>query len=118
MAVARPGSSQNIATIITVQNIRRPDIGPPGFAAKHRRYKSPQSRIRISMSHSESYVEPMPVCTLTKSPEAILSIGGFGSFFASAAAPIATGWSEPVAGWDSHTLRISAFSRRTEVMEY
>jgi len=57
-------------------------------------------------------------CTLTKSREAILSIEGSGSFIASAAAPIATGWSEPVPGWDFHPLWISAFSRRTEVMEY
>ena len=52
-------------------------------------------------------------CTLAKSPEAILSIEGFGSFIASAAALIATGWSEPVARWDFHPLWISVFSRRT-----
>jgi len=52
-------------------------------------------------------------CTLAESPEAILSIEGSGSIIASAAAPIATGWSEPVPGWDFHPLWISAFSRRT-----
>src|SRR5712664_2332602 len=40
--------------------------------------------------------------------------GGFSSFVASPAAPIATGWSEPVPGRDFHPLWISAFSRRTE----
>ena len=41
--------------------------------------------------------------------------GGFSSFVASTAAPIATGWSEPVPGRDFHPLWISAFSRRTEI---
>jgi hypothetical protein len=42
-----------------------------------------------------------------------LSIRGFISFVTPAAAPIATGWSEPVPGRDFHPLWISAFSRRT-----
>jgi len=45
---------------------------------------------------------------------AALYIGGFSSFVTSTAAPIATGWSEPVPGRDIHPLWISAFSRRTE----
>src|SRR5579864_5290455 len=40
---------------------------------------------------------------------------GFSSFVTSAAALIATGWSEPVPGRDFHPLWISAFSRRTEI---
>ena len=42
-----------------------------------------------------------------------LSIRGFISFATPAAAPIATGWSEPVPGRDFHPLWISTFSRRT-----
>jgi hypothetical protein len=38
---------------------------------------------------------------------------GFDGFVTSTAAPIATGWSDPVAGRDSHPLKIRAFSRRT-----
>ena len=38
---------------------------------------------------------------------------GFSSFVASAAAPIATGWNEPVPGRDFLPLWTSAFSRRT-----
>ena len=56
-------------------------------------------------------------CTLAKSPEAILSIRGSDNHIASAAVPIAAGRSEPVPGWDSHPLWISAFSRRTQVSQ-
>src|SRR5260370_19938787 len=42
-----------------------------------------------------------------------LYTGGFSRFVASAAAPIATGWSD-LAGRDSHPLRNRAFARRTK----
>jgi hypothetical protein len=45
---------------------------------------------------------------------ATLYTGGFSSFVASTAAPIATGWNEPVPGWGFHPLWTNAFSRRTE----
>ena len=38
---------------------------------------------------------------------------GSDGFVTSAAAPIATGWSDPVAGWELHPLKIRSFSRRT-----
>ena len=38
-----------------------------------------------------------------------LSTRGFSGFIASATALIATGWSEPVPGWDLHPLKNSAF---------
>jgi hypothetical protein len=44
---------------------------------------------------------------------ATLYTGGFSGFVASTAAPIATGRSDPVPGWDLHPLLTSAFSRRT-----
>src|SRR5688572_9116926 len=50
--------------------------------------------------------------------KATLSIQGFNSFIASTAAWIATGRSEPVPGQDFHLLWTSAFSRRTEYLEY
>src|SRR5438094_2248670 len=37
-------------------------------------------------------------CRLAKPPYATLYTGGFGGFVASTAAPIATGWSDPVPG--------------------
>ena len=46
---------------------------------------------------------------------ATLYIGGFSSFVASTAAPIATGWNEPVPGWGFHPLWTNTFSRRTEL---
>ena len=46
--------------------------------------------------------------------KATLCTGGFSSFVTSAPAPVATGWSEPVPGRDSHPLLTSAFSRRTK----
>jgi hypothetical protein len=41
-------------------------------------------------------------CPFAKSPKATLYTRGSGSFVTSAAAPIATGRSDPVAGRDSH----------------
>jgi hypothetical protein len=47
------------------------------------------------------------------SRHATLYTEGSDSFVASAAASIATGWSEPVPGRELHPLKSSAFSRRT-----
>jgi hypothetical protein len=49
----------------------------------------------------------------SRSRQATLYIESSDSFVASAAASIATGWSEPVPGRDMHPLKSSAFSRRT-----
>ena len=45
---------------------------------------------------------------------ATLYTGGLGGFVTSTAAPIATGWSDPVPGRAFFPLWTSAFSRRTE----
>jgi hypothetical protein len=47
------------------------------------------------------------------SRQATLYTESSGSFVASAAASVATGWSEPVPGRELHPLKSSAFSRRT-----
>src|SRR6266571_7273054 len=52
-------------------------------------------------------------CRLAKSPYATLYIGGSDGFVVSTAAPIATGWSDPVPGRVFFPLWTSAFSRRT-----
>ena len=49
----------------------------------------------------------------SRSRHATLYTEGSDSFVASAAASIATRWSEPVPGRESHPLKSSAFSRRT-----
>jgi hypothetical protein len=51
---------------------------------------------------------------LAESPNAILSIEGSDGFVTSTAAPIATGWSDPITGRDLHPLKLNTFSRRTE----
>ena len=43
----------------------------------------------------------------SRNRQATLSIEGFDGFVTSTAAPIATGWSDPVAGWDLHPLKIA-----------
>jgi hypothetical protein len=53
-------------------------------------------------------------CRLAKSPYATLYTGSLGGFVTSTAAPIATGWSDPVPGRVFFPLWTSAFSRRTE----
>jgi len=40
-----------------------------------------------------------------RTAEAARGLEGFDGFVTSAAAPIATGWSDPVAGWELHPLR-------------
>ena len=52
-------------------------------------------------------------CMLAKSPNATLYTGGSDGFVSSAAAPVTSGWSEPVPGRDFHPQWTSAFSRRT-----
>jgi len=44
-------------------------------------------------------------CRLAASPERHIFLEGFDGFVTSTAAPIATGRSDPVAGWDLHPLK-------------
>jgi hypothetical protein len=53
-----------------------------------------------------------PACSRNR--HAILSIKGSDGFVASAAASIATGRSDPIAGRDLHPMKHNSFSRRTE----
>src|ERR1019366_7637583 len=54
-------------------------------------------------------------CRLAKSPYATLYTGGSGGFVASTAAPIATGWSDPVPGRAFHPAVDQRLSRRTAI---
>src|ERR1022692_1879324 len=54
-------------------------------------------------------------CRLAKSPYATLYTGGSGGFVASTAAPIATGWSDPVPGRVFHPAVDQRLSRRTVI---
>src|SRR5271165_1289894 len=57
-------------------------------------------------------------CRLAESPKRPVCLEGSDGFVTSTAAPIATGWSDPVAGWDSHPLKTNTShgSRRTGMM--
>src|SRR5262245_2326021 len=55
-------------------------------------------------------------CMLAESPRATLYTRGFSSFVTSTAAPIATGWSEPVPGRDFPAVD-QRLSRRTQIFE-
>src|ERR1017187_3061243 len=52
-------------------------------------------------------------CRLAESPYATLYTGGSDGFVASTAAPIATGWSDPVPGRAFHPAVVQRLSRRT-----
>jgi hypothetical protein len=52
-------------------------------------------------------------CRLAASPKRRICLEGSDGFVTSTAAPIATGWSDPVAGWELHPLKTNTFSRRT-----
>src|SRR6516165_9856451 len=54
-------------------------------------------------------------CLLAEPPKAARCLEGFDGFVTSAAAPIATGWSDQLSGQESHLLKIRAFSRRTAI---
>ena len=44
-------------------------------------------------------------CRLAESPKRPVCLEGSDGFVTSTAAPIATGWSDPVAGWELHPLK-------------
>ena len=53
-------------------------------------------------------------CRLAESPKRPVCLEGSDGFVTSTAAPIATGWSDPVAGWELHPLKTNTYgSRRT-----
>ena len=53
-------------------------------------------------------------CRLAASPKRYICLEGSDGFVSSTAAPIATGWSDPVAGWELHPLKTNTFPRRTK----
>jgi hypothetical protein len=54
-----------------------------------------------------------PSCSTSTTCKAVRCLEGFDGFVTSAAAPIATGWSDQLSGRESHPLKIRAFPRRT-----
>ena len=85
-----PASPAAAAFPVLVQG-RRPHWSFRGLLDVHSRYGLSARR-----------VAKRPVC-----------LEGSDGFVTSTAAPIATGWSDPVAGWELHPLKTNTFPRRT-----
>jgi hypothetical protein len=68
---------------------------------------------RIRLSDKESRFRPRE---MARPPMATLYTGGSDGFVSSTTAPIATGRSDPAAGWDLHPLETAAFARRTKCL--
>src|SRR6266702_3552422 len=90
--------------------------GTDSLILLHRRRPSPHySWVGSCITFFEacSAFTRVTTCRLAESPYATLYIGGSDGFVVSTAAPIATGWSDPVPGRVFFPLWTSAFSRRT-----
>jgi len=68
---------------------------------------------RINSFEACSTFTHVTTCRLAKSPYATLYTGGSGGFVASTAAPIVTGWSDPVPGRVFSPAVVQCLSRRT-----
>ena len=84
-----------------------------------RRRPSPsECRVGVHIGRFEacSTFTRITACRLAESPLRPVCLEGSDGFVASTAAPIATGWSDPVAGWELHPLKINTFPRRTRLL--
>src|ERR1022692_4651628 len=92
--------------------------GTDSLVPFHRRRPSPDYRwvssCIISFEACSAFTR-VTTCSLAESPYATLSTGGFSGFVASTAAPIATGWSDPVPGRVFPPAVVQRLSRRTEI---
>ena len=67
-------------------------------------------RVGVHICHFEacSTFTHVTACRLAASPKRRICLKGSDGFVTSTAAPIATGWSDPVAGWELHPLKTNA----------
>jgi len=84
-----------------------------------RRRPSPSLRKvgdHIGLFEACSTFTRVTACRLAESPKRPVCLEGSDGFVSSTAAPIATGWSDPDAGWELHPLKINTLhgSRRTQ----
>jgi hypothetical protein len=93
-------------------------IEPDSLVRFHRRRPSPDyswvGSCIISFEACSAFTR-VTTCRLAESPYATLSTRGFSGFVASTAAPIATGWSDPVPGRVFHPAVDQRLSRRTVI---
>ena len=89
---------------------------PAVYIARQRLRPSPPScRVGVHIGRFEacSTFTRVTACLLAAWPKPRVSLEGSDGFVTSTAAPIATGWSDPVARWELHPLKTNTFSRRT-----
>jgi hypothetical protein len=72
---------------------------------------------KMARFHTKTKVSPVTACLLAASPKRHICLEGSDGFVTSTAAPIVTGWSDPVAGWELHPLKNNTFTRRTLVLK-
>src|SRR5579863_4907998 len=82
---------------------------------QRQRPSPPNCRVGVHIGRFEacSTFTRVTACRLAASPQRCICLEGFDGLVTSTVAPIATGWSDPVAGWELHPLRNNTFSRRT-----
>ena len=81
-----------------------------GFGLPHARARSAHT-LDVSRPARRS-LALRPACS-PHGPRPHVCLEGSDGFVTSTAAPRATGWSDPVAGWDLHPLKTNTFARRT-----
>ncbi len=70
--------------------------------------------IHIGRFEACSTFTRVTACLLAASPKRRICLEGSDGFVTSTAAPIATGGSDPVAGWELHPRKTNTFARRTQ----
>ena len=98
---------------------RGPAYSSLAFHPQRQRPSPLSCRVGVHIGRFEacSTFTHVTACRLAVSPERYIFLEGFDGFVTSTAAPIATGWSDPVAGWELHPLRKNTWhgARRVEV---
>src|SRR5271157_4827654 len=88
---------------------------PLPFHPQRRRPSPSECEVGVHIGRFEacSTFTCVTACRLAASPKRRICLEGSDGFVTSTVAPIATGWSDPVAGWELHPLKINTFPRRT-----
>ena len=85
------------------------------FIPQRQRPSPSECKVGVHIGRFEacSTITCVTACRLAASPKRHICLEGSDGFVTSTAAPIATGWSDPVAGWELHPLKPNTFSLRT-----
>jgi hypothetical protein len=112
------GASRVAAGLLCLHAVAITPAGPMKFVRSSSSIVGGLPRVKVGSAPAIVFSGPAQrLLTLwparSRGRHATLSIESSDNFVASAAASIATGWSEPVPGRELHPLKSSAFSRRT-----